>query len=247
VYVTIAVEAHAAMQNLPLGDIECITGGTSPMILAPHPDDEVLGCGGLILQALAAGIPPVVAIITDGSGSHPNSRKYPPAELKALRQVEACRAAAILGLPLSRLHFLGCRDTEAPHNGPEFERIVERITRISAEAGCGVILAPWHNDPHCDHVATHNMAVAAARTAGLRHLSYPVWGWSLPNSQYLGDLTVCGRRLNIDSQLERKQLALQAHASQMGRVIDDDPFGFQLTPDILGKLLRPFEIFLENR
>jgi LmbE family N-acetylglucosaminyl deacetylase len=234
------------MRSLPIRDVRSITGGRPVLILAPHPDDEVLGCAGLILSSLAAGIVPSVTIVTDGTGSHPNSRKFPSPVLRDLRANEARGAAACLGLPLCRLHFLAFRDSAAPHEGAEFDQAVERIATFADASGCGVICAPWQMDPHGDHVAAHKMAAEAARRAGLCHLSYPVWGWALPGDQELGTMEISGSRLRIDELLDRKRRALFAHASQIAGIIDDDPDGFQLRPPFLDIFLQPFEVFLEN-
>lgn len=243
---TTASDAHATMRRLPIAGIRRITDGLPALILAPHPDDEVLGCAGLILHSLAAGIVPTIVFVTDGTGSHPRSRKFPPSVLTELRACEARRAAARLGLPLCQLHFLGCRDTAAPHHGPAFDAVVERIIALAAAAGAGVIVAPWQFDPHCDHLATHLMAVAAGRRTGLRHVSYPVWGWMLPDRQDLGTLTLTGSRLPLGTLLARKRQALEAHASQFAGIIDDDPEGFQLQVEHIDRLMQPFEVFLEN-
>ncbi len=241
-----AAAAHRRMRSLPFNNVRSISGGKPVLVLAPHPDDEVLGCAGLILQSLNAGLLPSVTIVTDGSGSHPNSLKYPPPTLKNLRQAEARHAAACLGLPQCRLHFLSCRDTAAPHEGPAFDQAVAAIVAHAVASGCATICAPWRMDPHCDHLATHKLAAEAARRGGLRHLSYPVWGWVLPGDQDLGPLHISGCRLSIGHLLDRKRLALQAHASQLGRVVDDDPTGFQLRAPVLDQLLQPFEVFLDN-
>jgi LmbE family N-acetylglucosaminyl deacetylase len=56
------------------------------IVVAPHPDDESLGCGGLIVDACRQGLPGKVVIVSDGAGSHPNSKAYPPDRLTALRE-----------------------------------------------------------------------------------------------------------------------------------------------------------------
>ena len=74
-----AGDVHDAMRALPVArDLDEITGNRCALILAPHPDDESLGCGGLIAEACARGRPPAVIIVSDGTGSHPLSREYPP-------------------------------------------------------------------------------------------------------------------------------------------------------------------------
>ena len=243
---TTAAEAHACMRSLPFADAVSITAGQGVMVLAPHPDDEVLGCGGLILETLRAGTTPSVVIVTDGSGSHPMSERFPPSVLKRLRAEETREAVTRLGLPLSHLHFMDCRDTAAPHAGNELDQAVETIAGLVAATKCRVILAPWRMDPHGDHLAVHRMAAEVARSSGLRHLSYPVWGWTLPDDRELGCLRISGSRLNIAHLMDRKRHALQAHATQLGRVIDDDPSGFVLTDEILDRFLQPFEVYLDN-
>ena len=111
----------------PLGTLEEVAGSGTCLVLAPHPDDESLGCGGLIAACCAAGRPPVVAVLTDGSGSHPGSRAYPPASLAAIRKAEVTAAVGHLGMPVERLVFLGARDTKAPRNGAAFDRLARHL------------------------------------------------------------------------------------------------------------------------
>ena len=67
------------------------------IVVAPHPDDESLACGGLIADACRQGLRGTVVIVSDGVGSHPNSKAYPPDRLRSLREGEARRAARSLG------------------------------------------------------------------------------------------------------------------------------------------------------
>ena len=78
-----AADVLARMASLPFADVATIAGSGPILVLAPHPDDESLGCGGLIAQACAAGIEVHVAILTDGSMSHPNSAAFPAQRLLA--------------------------------------------------------------------------------------------------------------------------------------------------------------------
>ena len=78
------------------------------VVLAPHPDDESLGCGGLLARLAAHGVPARVVVVTDGAQSHPGSAAYPPERLRALREAEARAAVAALlerVLPTSSAHF----------------------------------------------------------------------------------------------------------------------------------------------
>jgi LmbE family N-acetylglucosaminyl deacetylase len=236
--------ALQAMRALPFRDLGATIGAGTVLILAPHPDDESLGCGGLIAACCAAGRPPFVLVLTDGAGSHPRSLRYPPALLRATREQEAREAVMALGLPPHRIAFLGLPDTAAPHDGAAFERAVDVIMGLAARLHCSSIAAPWRHDPHCDHLAAHRMAVEAASRLCLRHIAYPVWGWTLPADDTL-DTVVSGGRLDIERHLPAKRRAIAAHASQHGNVVTDDPSGFTLPPGFLAVFDAPYEVFLD--
>jgi len=237
-------EALETMARLPFGPLSAVTATAPTLILAPHPDDETLGCGGLIAAASAAGHPPFVLVVTDGTGSHPNSRSHPPSRLKAVREQEVRDAVAILGLPAGRIAFMGLRDTAAPMAGAPFSEAVAAISSVVVATSAAMILAPWEHDPHCDHLAAHRMAVAVAAGNGIRHLAYPVWGWTLPPETVLPGSTPVGMRFDINTYLAMKQRALAAHATQYGGLIDDDPDGFRLPENLLSVFSRPYETFL---
>jgi LmbE family N-acetylglucosaminyl deacetylase len=235
---------HQRWRALPLGNVSDVIGAGNCLVLAPHPDDESLGCGGLIARCCIESRPPAVVILTDGSGSHPGSRSHPPAKLAALRQQEAVRAVQLLGLPAERLIFLGEADTRAPLAGLAFDRIVARLIACLRTFDCSAILAPWRLDPHCDHAAAARIAAETALIARVRHMSYPVWGWTLPDDSPLDNIAVGGWRLDVTAQLDAKRCAIAAHASQYGQVITDVPDGFQLPVELLRAMDRPWETFI---
>src|SRR6202167_1978892 len=112
-----------AMEELPDADIHTILGGERPLILAPHADDETLGCGALIAACCERGQPPVVVILTDGAASHPGSKQYPPERLRQLRAEEARQAVAALGLASENLLFFDYPDTALPSSRAVSERV----------------------------------------------------------------------------------------------------------------------------
>jgi LmbE family N-acetylglucosaminyl deacetylase len=240
-----AADLHAAWRQQPVAGLEAIIGPGWPLVLAPHPDDESLGCGGLIAACVAAGRPPLVAILTDGSGSHPGSAAFPPDRLRQVRACEAAAAVAALGLPAGRLHFLNVRDTAAPHDGPGLDAVVRRLSALVRQSpGCSSILAPWRMDPHCDHEAASLAAEHVAAACGLAHLAYPVWGWMLPPDRPLAVGAPTGHRLDIEPFLPAKRQAIAAHRSQYGGLITDDPNGFVLPDGLLAVFESRYETFL---
>jgi LmbE family N-acetylglucosaminyl deacetylase len=241
-----AADIFSRLRALPLVGVDTITDNGAVMVLAPHADDESLGCGGLIVELAAKGRPPVIVIVTDGTGSHPFSRTYPPARLRALREREALQAVTILGLPAERLHFLRLRDTATPQSGPEFNSTVTALANLMRDNGCRMLCAPWLYDPHCDHEAAQLIARAVAKRTGAALLSYPVWGWLLADETPLPDSPVEGWRLDIQKHLALKRRAIAAHASQYSDLITDDPNGFRLPGNLLSVFDQPYEVFLRT-
>jgi LmbE family N-acetylglucosaminyl deacetylase len=238
-----AGDVQLAWTRLPLVNIEAISGRGRILILAPHPDDESLGCGGLIAELCRIGRPPLVVVLTDGTGSHQGSASVSAAALLHLREREAVDAVCRLGLTgREALVFMRLRDTAAPHAGAAFDDAVARLASLAV--GCETICAPWAHDPHCDHQAAHLMAQAVAAQTGIRHLAYPVWGWTLPRDTQLPGERVQGWRLDIARMLHVKQSAVAAHRSQFGGLIDDDSDGFTLPAALLNACLAPYEVYL---
>lgn len=230
----------AAFEALPLRDLAALEGKT-PLILAPHPDDESLGCGGLIAACCQAGILPRVAILTDGAASHPGSATHPPARLAAVREAEARIALGRLGLPPGHVVFLRFPDTGMPQAGDAFEAAKAMLAvRCTAQT---VIIGPWDEDPHCDHEAGAVFARAVARAANVALWTYPVWGWLRAPQTELPPRRIEGVRLDIAAVLPAKLRAIAAHATQHGEVIRDSPQGFRLPPALLAIFARPYEVF----
>jgi LmbE family N-acetylglucosaminyl deacetylase len=102
-----AGEFLAALTQLPMGSPNDLTADAPFVVLSPHPDDETLGAGGLLAATCATGQRADVVVVTDGSGSHPRSKAYPPPRLIALRQAEVEAAGALLGLEPDSVRHLG--------------------------------------------------------------------------------------------------------------------------------------------
>ncbi|PAP81743.1 hypothetical protein B1759_10650 [Rubrivirga sp. SAORIC476] len=214
------------------------------VVLAPHPDDESLGCGGLLARLAAHGVPARVVVVTDGAQSHPGSAAYPPERLRALREAEARAAVAALGV--DDIVFLGHPDCGLPVPGSApFEAAAERLAEALGRAE--TVLVPWRRDPHCDHVGTWALAAAAATRLDdpPRWIEYPVWAWPHADGEeapHEGEARAW--RLDIGAVLPAKRRAIAAHRSQTG-LITDDPDGFRLAPDMLAFFDRSWELFLE--
>jgi LmbE family N-acetylglucosaminyl deacetylase len=234
-----------AAARLPVVDLRALTGGHGLVVVAPHPDDESLGCGGLIAEASAQGLPVRLVVVSDGTGSHPNSPSHPPDRLRRLRERETLEAAGILGLGPTDVRFLRLPDRSVPSAGPDAERAAAAIVEAAREIGAGAVFVTWAHDPHCDHAASATIAALAhGRLPGTRLYAYPVWGWTLPDAAEVGG-TPRGARLDVGARAARKAAAIAAHRSQTTALIDDDPNAFRLEPAMLARFAGPYEVFLD--
>jgi LmbE family N-acetylglucosaminyl deacetylase len=240
-------EVLAAADSLPLRPVRDALADRPFVVVAPHPDDESLGCGGLIADACRQGVREKVVIVSDGAGSHPNSKAYPPERLTALREVEARQAGAELGLRPEEKHFLRLPDRFVPYEGEEAERAIKVIADCVREIGAGSLFVSWRHDPHCDHEASYRIAREVQRRVGkVKLFEYVVWRHTLPPSTKVDPIR-SGFRISIDHEaMEKKRRAIAAHRSQTTAVIDDDPGGFLFSQIDLDHFDGAYEFFLES-
>jgi LmbE family N-acetylglucosaminyl deacetylase len=220
------------------------------LVVAPHPDDETLGCGGAISLLRRKGYDVRVLVISDGTLSHPNSRKYPAHALQSIRARETQMALRILGVNKSAITFLGLKDGSIPTltaaNFPNAKALCQNYLRAARP---DTIFLPWRFDPHPDHRATWQLLKAAMLGLGLtpQMLEYPIWDWDRQQQKKVPDLDrISGWRLDISAAVDRKLQAIGAYRSQLGLLIDDDPNGFCLTPELLTNFTRPWEVYFEE-
>ncbi|MBW8482435.1 PIG-L deacetylase family protein [Actinomadura parmotrematis] len=192
----------------------------SVAVVAAHPDDEVLGAGGLLAML---GVPVRLIAVTDGEGSHPHE---PPAAIAARRTAETAAALARLGdVEVVRL---GMPDTAVRDDAlaPELRALA---------AGHDVLLAPWEHDVHADHEAAGRAALACADVVG-EVLRFPIWTWHWARP---GDPRVPWDRalrvpLTADAA-ERKRAAIGCFESQLGTI---------LPPETVAHFTRPYEVVI---
>jgi LmbE family N-acetylglucosaminyl deacetylase len=223
-----------------------LTGGRPFVVLSPHPDDETLGAGGLIASACTGGQEVDVIVVTDGSGSHPQSKQYPKLRLVDLRYSEVHKAGVALGLQPDRIGFLGLSDTLAPKSGPQFDTAVEETLDVIRRSGAGALFVTWEGDPHCDHEASAELAKTVRKMSpGLKLWAYPIWGWHIEASAEIRQPPPMAFRIDISQFRDQKQQAIAAHASQMTDLVNDDPNGFRFDETLLTPFLGQYEYFIE--
>lgn len=211
-------------------DRDWLRGAGPIVVLAPHPDDETLGCGLLIADAVRLGVRLAVVVLTDGQASHPGSRRWPPAALARLRRGEARRAMARLGFGRGTLRFMGWRDGRLSEDGCAL-----RLRALLHAVGARSVLVSSPADSHPDHRAAWRLAVSATRGSRARLMTYAVWS-------RLEDAAAPRAR---HSGMSRKRWAMQAHRSQTTGYIRDAAGGFIHDPLALHRLVNDAERYAD--
>jgi LmbE family N-acetylglucosaminyl deacetylase len=169
------------------------------LVIAPHPDDEAIGCGGAIRLHRRRGDEVRVVFLSSGERCLPD---LAPETVWAIREEEARRAAAVLGL--ASLDFLRLPDQGVAANAPR----AAHLLRHGIEVGQPDLLYfPHPLDAHPDHQAV--LAIVRLALAGWKPLpqlrAYEVWS-PLPRADRLE---------NVSAVMADKLRAIRCYASQL--------------------------------
>jgi LmbE family N-acetylglucosaminyl deacetylase len=146
------------------------------VVFAPHPDDEVIGCGGTLLDLAALGSPLTIVQVTDGSDSAAFIDE-PPLLRRQVRLDEAAVVAKGLGA-----HELVCLRADNS-NFKATSELRTRFAEILSRTHAAIVFAPSFTDIHPDHQTVLRLLFEAMATmAGPRpHVAlYEVWSLVAP-------------------------------------------------------------------
>jgi LmbE family N-acetylglucosaminyl deacetylase len=187
--------------------------GRSLMVLAPHPDDETLGCGAILARRYQGGGAVAVVVVTDGAGNPPGRDA---GELVRLRRAEVLTAMARLGIDEADVRFLGLADgaLEGLHND-----LVRLVSDLVAELEPDDVLVTSAGESHADHAALGRAARHACAGTQVRLWSYPIWQWQESRSLVRLVTPRC-EYVATSAYREAKRRAIAAFATQLGPVED---------------------------
>ena len=225
--------AWDAPDRWPPLDLELLASAPCVVVLAAHPDDEVLGVGGLVALLAAAGTPLRFVWATDGEASHPESQAPLVRDLAAVRRAESAAALARLGAGDAPRFRLELPDSTLADRVEDLERRLRCVV-----APDELVLAPWAGDAHPDHEACGLVARAVARTV----LEYPVWAWHWARPDDPAVPWQRARRVDLpDPVRAAKAAAVDCFASQVRPVGPERADGPVLPPEVLAHFARGFE------
>jgi len=200
------------------------------VVLAPHPDDETLGAGGLIAGAAEIGIDVVIVSLTDGEAA------FVEVGLGERRHAELCDAVCRL-VPGGGVSIVRC---ELPDGSlADCKDTIAAIINDHVRSG-DLVLAPLHCDGHPDHDAVGQVA-AAIDVPDVDVCLYPIWAWHW-HQPTVSVIAVSGRRSPMTATAAAaKAAALLCYGSQ---TTGDAPI---LPTHFTGRFESPYELVVSVR
>ena len=230
-----------------MADDPCHLSVANVLVIAPHPDDESLGCGGLISKLAADRRRFCTVFVTDGSASHLGSVKWSRRALAARREQEAEEALYQLGIGDHPRVFLRLRNLAMPAaSSAEWRSASDELDFALRTFRPDLVLLPWRRDPHCDHRDSWRLVTEAIHRSVLTPmtLEYAIW---LEEYGVAADYPRLDEArsivFDITTELASKRAAIAAHQSQTTNLIDDDPNGFRLNAATIARLTGSCEAY----
>jgi LmbE family N-acetylglucosaminyl deacetylase len=218
------------------------------IIFSPHQDDEVLGCGGMIIHKQRLGGKIYIVFMTDGRASH-KSGFIAPAELAALRNAEARECAKAMGVPEENLIFLKFEDGCLTQHEAEAQK---RISHILQHLLPAEVFVPFRREAPADHNATYRIVrnaleeIARQALPAIAFYEYLVWTprlwfWKI-HEFYQSNKWF---RIDVRQVQTLKQRALACYRSQT-TALYPDPKWSTLPNDLLTWCGQPHEYYFKE-
>ena len=231
----------SGLQDLPRFDIaKNFAPHQRVCIFAPHPDDEVLGCGGLLQQLAANGNPIVLIHVTNGTQSHPNSQIYSQESLDIIRPQESVKALEVLGIAHQvKTIALDLTDGNVFSQQDQFQQKLTSIIRHN-----DVLVTPFMHDGHPDHEATGLVVASFAKQHHLACYQVLIWAWHW--AKPADNRIPWHHAMRVDLTTEQLQRKIEAIACFESQITADESTG---TPPILSaqtiaRISQPWEVYL---
>lgn len=239
-------QAWPGLQQLPKSDLcTFVPPGSRAVVIAPHPDDEVLAFGGLLAMlaplTLSEGAnypPPLVVAVTDGEASHPGSQRWPADRLAQRRTLESEQSLQQLGILAQQRVRLSIADGRVRENQETLARQLQALLQPG-----DTVFSTWALDGHPDHEASAQATATAAAHRHCKHWQAPVWmwHWAKPGQPQVPWHRM--HRLDLPAEALRRKLdAIQEHGTQLAW--QDTGAPPVLTVPTLQRLMRPSEYLI---
>lgn len=164
----IVIDFLAAIFSKPLD----LSGINNALIISPHPDDEVFGCGGLIMELSSRSKNIQILFLSKGEGTAPDESLQQ--EFVKNRHLLSIKANTALGLKADRIRYLDFPDGKFGEvSDSDLKKLEESI--ISSEYDCVFFPHHWEGSP--DHDFASGVVNRILKTHNISGYEYCVWLW----------------------------------------------------------------------
>ena len=187
------------------------------LIVAAHPDDEVLGCGATIAKAREAGDEVRVVFLAEGITARYDPEEFDLPQVRAQsrqRNDNATQALDILGVPAGEV-FTNERYCCRLDQVPQID-LVKEIEGHIREFRPTCLLTHWAQDTNVDHGLTHRAVLAATRPTGIGFLTR-IEAFEVLSSSEWNTTTAfpANSFVDVTAQIERKIEAMAAYGDEL--------------------------------
>jgi LmbE family N-acetylglucosaminyl deacetylase len=195
--------------------------GGPVLIVAPHPDDETLGCGGLIARRVHEGRRVVIAVVTDGRALFRRFGVSEPseAEVSTMRKEETLRAVTILGADTADVHFL---DFENEQLEGQRAAALRSIVQLLQDVRPSEVYLPSPFEGHREHVLVNELTREACAATSRCDSTFE-FVVNLKSGTTLDSLPRKVRRVDVSAFRDREARALAEFKSHLAIIYKGQP------------------------
>lgn len=241
-----------ALEGVSLCPPSTVYQWATTLVIAPHPDDETLCCGGAIALLRQMGYRVHVMVLSDGISMHPGSESMRYGAFRAVRKNEAQNALAHLGVSNDSVTFLSLNDSLIPaRHEAGFEEVVRLCRNKLANLKPDTILTPWRRDFHRDHQAAWQItqqAISDEYMDDVKQVEYTKWALYAENENHLPTKEeVQPWRLDTQPVMKQKNNALEAYQAEFPfSSKQHQPRLYSKQDELASHFMHPWELYLDQ-
>ncbi|MDO9207676.1 MAG: PIG-L deacetylase family protein [Sulfuricurvum sp.] len=212
------------------------------LIIAPHPDDETFGCGGLITQKIRNGSDVFILFLTNGESS---LQTFPQELIMENRRQSAIKAVKVIGVSEKNVFWMDLPDGSIPRlGGNDFNALRDNLLQMIESLGIQEVYTTHYLDGWSDHIAAYELAIEALKKSGQNIDLYLYWVWAW---YYLGIKLILSLPWNkifllpVESVFDTKQKALQVYYD--AKTPTKEPYMGNLPRMFLKAFDWPYEVY----
>lgn len=228
IFFTLASSKGKKMQNL-----------NRVLIIAPHPDDEILGCGGFITTQNLQNKEVFIIFLTKGENCNPEIN---PETLITERRILSEKALTQVHQPMFRVYYLDFVDGEINNADPEVNKLKSLLIHIDPEA----IFVPNLLEGWNDHINANTIIKSLIDNKSIKIFEYCVWFWYTTPLRKISEIKWKNAQYTSmeNETMSIKQKAIDIYMKEKN--INGIPYSGALPPILLKYSNRKKEIYFLN-